>query len=128
MTDQTQTLDLDAIEARNEEYTAIHLNSGEFANCSAADSANDVPALVAEVRRLTAELQQAKQQTAHDPIECDHQAEAGQIAEQMRQLRATIAAEIRHFCPDHGDADTCRMDCHCAIADEITRPAAVSGG
>ena len=63
-----------------------------------------VEQLAAEVRRLTAELQQARQQTA-----------------------ARIATEIRQYCPDHGEADTCRIDCHCEIADEITRPAAVSG-
>jgi len=51
-----------------------------------------------EIRRLTAELQQARQQTA-----------------------ARIATEIRQYCPDHGEADTCRIDCHCEIADEITR-------
>jgi hypothetical protein len=95
----------------------------------------DVPALVAEVRRLTAELQQARgllddvltvcdatesgarrwenplpvpewvsivraaadgsnypaaEKTAHDLIECDHQAEAGQLAEQVKQLRAAL--------------------------------------
>jgi hypothetical protein len=83
--------------------------------------------VLADNDSLRAELQQAQQQNAHDPIECDHQAEAGQLAEQMTQLRATIAAEIRHFCPDHGNADTCRMDCHCAIADELARPAAVPG-
>lgn len=49
-----------------------------------------VEQLAAEVRRLTAELQQAQQQNAHDPIECDHQAEAGQLAEQVKQLRAAL--------------------------------------
>lgn len=44
-----------------------------------------------------------------------------------QHVRGQIAAEIRQYCPDHGTADTCRMDCHCAIADELTRPAAVSG-
>lgn len=71
MTDQPQPPDLDAIEREIGEYT-------------------EGAALVAEVRRLTAELKQARQQNAHDPIECDHQAEAGQLAEQVKQLRAAL--------------------------------------
>lgn len=78
---------------------------------TSADSIGPYSALcdaLAEIDRLRAELEQAQQQTA-----------------------TRIATEIRQYCPDHGEADTCRIDCHCEIADEITRlytaPAAVSG-
>ena len=118
---------------------AYHRN--EIADFTTADlefithARTDAPALVAEIRRLTAELQQARgllddvltvcdatesgarrwenplpvpewvsivraaadgsnypaaEKTAHDPIECDHQAEAGQLAEQVKQLRAAL--------------------------------------
>jgi hypothetical protein len=42
---------------------------------------------------------------------------------ELAQARQKTADEIRAYCPDHGTADTCRMDCHCAIADELTHPA-----
>jgi hypothetical protein len=61
---QPQPLDLDAIEARYSGHLGQHSHMGSFACCSAHASADDVPALVAEVRRLTAELDQARQQAA----------------------------------------------------------------
>ncbi len=50
-----QPLDLDAITARHEMYATIHSASGAFAHCAAQESAEDVPALIAEVTRLWAE-------------------------------------------------------------------------
>jgi hypothetical protein len=46
--------------------------------------------LLAQRKELRAELARARQQNAHDPIECDHQAEAGHLAEQVKQLRAAL--------------------------------------
>jgi Zn-dependent oligopeptidase len=37
-------------------YAAIHSKSGAYANCAAQESAEDVPALLAEIIRLRAEL------------------------------------------------------------------------
>lgn len=48
----TQPLDLAPIEARYETYAAIHSASGVYAHCAAQESAEDVPALTAEVTRL----------------------------------------------------------------------------
>lgn len=89
MTDQPQPLDLDAIEARTDAASSgpwsTHLDwpgrvfsrnqfSGHIARCTGtradenaafiAHARTDVPALVSEIRRLTAELQQAQQQDA----------------------------------------------------------------
>jgi hypothetical protein len=33
------------------------------------------------------------------------------------------ATMLRHYCPNHGDADTCLISCHCPAADEIERDA-----
>lgn len=85
----------------------IGLSGGEASDLAAAAMAVVQPELDqrdAEITRLRAELEQAQQQTAD-----------------------RIATEIRQYCPDHGEADTCRIDCHCAIADELDRPTAVSG-
>jgi hypothetical protein len=58
-------------------------------------------ALLAEVRRLRAEL----------------------AATQTKTL-ATEADEIVAHCPDHGSRDGVWMDCHCAVADDLRRRAA----
>lgn len=88
-----------------------------------------VERLEAEVRRLTAELDAETAQKLR--IAQQAVAEEARLRAELERVRQQtadrIAAEIRQHCPDHGDADTCRIDCHCAIADELTRPAAVSG-
>ena len=48
--------------------------------------------------------------------------QARRIAVDLENENARLrdrVAEIRAFCPEHGDRDTCRMICHCAIADEL---------
>jgi len=94
--------------AERDRYRNAWRNARTRARDSAADEAmwrrivtsteQDRDHVLADNDRLTAELQQARQQTA-----------------------ARIATEIRQHCPDHGESDTCRGDCHCEIADEITR-------
>lgn len=51
----TQPLNLAPIQARHETYAAIHSASGIYAHCAAQESAEDVPALTAEVTRLREE-------------------------------------------------------------------------
>lgn len=70
----------------------------------------DVPALLAEVRRLRDEVNATRTKTL--AVEAD--------------------AIVAH-CPDHGSKDGVWMDCHCAVADDMRRRAsapapAVSGG
>jgi hypothetical protein len=60
----------------------------------------DVPALVAEIRRLRAELAATRTKTV--VVEAD---------------------EIVAHCPDHGTADGVWMVCHCAVADDMRRRA-----
>ena len=58
--------------------------------------------LVAEVRRLTEALDAVRTKTL-----------------------ATEADEIVAHCPDHGSRDGVWMDCHCAVADDMRRRAAL---
>ncbi|OKI16552.1 hypothetical protein [Streptomyces sp. CB03911] len=62
----TQPLDLAPIQGRYEMYAAIHSKSGKFAHCPAQESAEDVPALLAEVTRLRAELTNARASAVHE--------------------------------------------------------------
>lgn len=48
------SLDLDAIRARRDAYIESHSHPGAFACCTAHASADDVPAILAEVERLRA--------------------------------------------------------------------------
>lgn len=34
-----------------------------------------------------------------------------------------VADDVVAYCPDHGDRDTARMDCHCDIATELRKAA-----
>jgi hypothetical protein len=125
----TQSLDLDAIEARAEAATPgpwttdgweIYQGTGDGApdlmrwvgeTCRAddydgsrADAAfiaharEDVPAMAAEIRRLRAELAEARTKTM-----------------------VTEADEIVAHCPDHGSRDTVWINCYCA--DDLRRRA-----
>ncbi len=69
-----------------------------------AAAREDVPALLAEVERLKAELATAR---------------AAALNEGADLLVA--------YCPDHGSKDTCTMSCHCGGADEL-RTLATQGG
>lgn len=171
MTDQPQPIDLDVIEARTNAATVgpwkiewdtddvsdvpfpisigpigylEHRGDREVADAEfiAADR-TDVPALLAEIRRLRQhidELQSKVMASSNGQCCCSFDSPGdvcmvhsptvdrltAELQQSQQQTADRIAAEIRQYCPDHGSADTCRMDCHCAIADEITRPAAVS--
>lgn len=48
------TIDLNAIRERHDAYVNSHDHEGAFACCTAHASGDDVPALIAEVRRLLA--------------------------------------------------------------------------
>lgn len=54
------SLDLDAVRSRHAAYEKSHAYDGSFACCSAHASADDVPALLAEVERLTLELNELR--------------------------------------------------------------------
>lgn len=55
-TERPAELDLDAIKTRHAVYAQRHDYPNAFACCSAHASADDVPALVAEVRRLREQI------------------------------------------------------------------------
>jgi len=61
-----------------------------------AHAREDVPALLAEIERLRS-----------------------LVANARLQARNEVADEIVAYCPDHGYHDTCRIACHCDIADEF---------
>lgn len=35
------------------------------------------------------------------------------------EVLTQMAIQVREYCPDHGDTTTCRIACHCVIADEL---------
>lgn len=94
-----------------------------------ANAREDVPAMAAEIRRLTAEL---AKYVGHEPTIAEEmaylQTENDRLTTELDLARTVPAAmrrqitnEIRAYCPDHGTADTGRIKCHCEIADELDR-------
>jgi len=61
-----------------------------------AHAREDVPTLLAEIERLRS-----------------------LVANARLQARNEVAGEVVAYCPDHGYHDTCRIACHCDIADEF---------
>ncbi|MGW5640305.1 hypothetical protein [Streptomyces sp. NPDC003832] len=126
---------LDDIEAR-----AARLYEYDVRQSAEADvlAGTDVPALLAEVRRQRAELADAEAEKAklirwHGEDEKTFTQMRGTIqrlrtevsAAQAKTLTAE-ADEIVAHCPDHGSRDGVWMDCHCAVADDMRRRAALS--
>ena len=105
-----------------------------------AAARTDVPALLAEVRRLRAELDRRTEGLAFlerntlPELRRDvehHQAGKQRWRERAERAEARVAKtlcteadEIVAHCPDHGSKDGVWMDCHCAVADDMRRRAA----
>jgi hypothetical protein len=56
----TSDIDLDVINAHYATYLRVHAQSRAFRCCSAHECADDIPDLLAEIQRLTLELDQAR--------------------------------------------------------------------
>lgn len=70
----------------------------------------------------------------HQPqfFKANYEMHAPRLLEIAQSLRAELEqtrqhiADIRAYCPEHGTAETCRIQCHCAIADELAAAAEVT--
>lgn len=111
----------------------------------AAHAREDVPALLAEIRRLRAEnermtaLNQSKAESIRalnaecKALRSERKEARRQASRSKASVLARASARLRSYCPDHGDDSlpTAFLDCHCPAADDLdrsaTRPAAVSG-
>lgn len=137
--DQCETLQLGAIEREallaeaRDDLEAAGQNGAHGDDWPAVAPA--IKALAADRDHLAAELATARHRTemagatiermkrtnrmvnggAREARERAERAEAALAA-----VRQQVAADIRAYCPDHGTAATCRMQCHCQIADELT--------
>ncbi|MFI6117446.1 hypothetical protein [Kitasatospora sp. NPDC051164] len=87
------------------------------------------PAREQEIRDQYAELGASTSLAAIGPYSAlgDLLAEVARLRTERDEARAAgmrdAAAMLRRYCPDHGDADTSFMACHCPAAHEIDRDA-----